>query len=206
MPDEMIMSEYTESGGHLSAEAVAAYLDGTIGDFDRKRVEAHAAECEECRHEIAEVTGALTRVRRTPNWRVWAPAAAAAAVIALLLLNPFWVETGPDSRSRFRGPESIAGREGSVHIRVLAPPDESTVSPADVAFVWHAGGAGASYQLTLTDSEGSVVWTLATTDTAASLPDTIELMHASLYHWYVDGLLEDGRHASSGVHSFTARR
>jgi hypothetical protein len=72
--------------------------------------------------------------------------------------------------------------------------------------VWHAAATGASYQLTLTDAEGSVVWTLATTDTMAMLPDTVTLAHASLYHWYVDGLLEDGRRASSGVHSFTTAR
>lgn len=206
MPDETIMNEPITSEEHLTAEAIAAYLDGTIGDLERKRVEAHAAECEECRREIVEVTGTLRRMRRTPNWRVWAPAAAAAALIAFLVLRPFWIETGQDSTSRFRGPESIAGREGRVDIRVLAPADESTVSPADVAFIWHAGGAEASYQLTLTDAEGGVVWTLATTDTVASLPDTIALVHASLYHWYVDGLLEDGRQASSGVRSFTTRR
>ncbi len=80
------------------------------------------------------------------------------------------------------------------------------MSPTGITFGWHAGGAGASYQLTLTDDEGSVVWTLATTDTVASLPATVELEHASLYHWYVDGLLEDGRHASSGVHSFFTGR
>ncbi len=205
MPEETIMNEYMNSEEHPSAEDVAAYLDGTIGNLDRKRIEAHAAECEECRREITEVTGTLRRMRRTPNWRVWAPAAAAAAVITFLMLRPLWIETGSDSTSRFRGPESIAGREGSVDIRVLAPADESTVSPADVAFIWHAGGSEASYQLTLTDDEGSVIWTLATTDTVASLPDTVALEHASLYHWYVDGLLEDGRHASSGVHSFTAQ-
>jgi hypothetical protein len=80
------------------------------------------------------------------------------------------------------------------------------VNPTGVAFVWHAGGAGASYQLTLTDAEGGVVWNLATTDTVASLPDTVELENAAIYHWYVDGLLEDGRHASSGVHSFITGR
>jgi hypothetical protein len=212
MPAEMIMNGYMKSedenmrnDAHLRAEDVAAYLDATVGNRDRERIETHAADCEECRREIAEVSQVLRRLRRTPTWRTWVPVAAAAAIIALLLVRPLWIETGPDSTPRFRGPES-AGREGTVAIRVLEPRDESTLRSTAIAFVWHAGGAGASYQLTLTDDVGGVVWMLATTDTVALLPDTVSLLPASLYHWYVDGLLEDGRHASSGVHSFTTRR
>ncbi len=75
-----------------------------------------------------------------------------------------------------------------------------------LTFVWGPAGAGASYQLTLTNDEGGVLWELDTTDTIASLPDTIELEPGAVHYWYVDALLEDGSHASSGVHSFTPQR
>jgi len=199
------MDDNTPDLAHLSAEDVAAYLDGTLGTRERERVEAHAAECKECRSELAEVTRQLRGVRRVPRWRVLAPLAAA-AVIALVVAQPFSTPTRPEGTSRFRGPESTADRQGSVSIGVLAPPSNGTVNPAAVTFVWHAGGAGASYQLTVTDDVGGVVWTLATTDTVAALPDTVTLTRGSRYHWYVDGLFEDGRRASSGVHSFTTAR
>lgn len=202
------MKEYLEIEGadHPSPEDVAAYISGAIGDADRERIEAHAADCAVCRREFAEVIGALPAKRRTRDWRVWAPALAAAAVIAVVMAHPFRTAVQPEGTSRFRGSEPTAGRGGGAVIGVLAPPDDGAVNPAAVTFVWHAGGVDASYQLTLTDEEGSVVWTLATTDTVAALPDTITLARGSLYHWYVDGLLEDGRRASTGVHSFTTGR
>jgi hypothetical protein len=136
---------------------------------------------------------------------VFVPAVAAAAVIALLVARPFGPETTPDSASRFREPASLADQEDGVEIQIVAPADDEVVSAASLTFVWHAVGTGASYQLTVTDGEGGVVWTLATIDTVAALPDTVTLARASLYYWYVDGLVEDARHASSGVHSFTTR-
>jgi hypothetical protein len=200
------MNEDRSGEGHPTAEDMAAYLDGRIGESARKRVEAHAAGCAECRREIAEVTAVLAPGRRTPGWRVWASAAAAAAVIALLVVGPFGMESEPDSAARFRGPGSAADRGGPVRIPVASPAHGSAVGPDGLTFVWHAGGSGASYQLTLTNDEGGVVWQLGTTDTVASLPDTIDLEPASTYHWYVDALLEGGRNATSGVRSFTTRR
>jgi len=206
MPDERIMDEHIDEIEHLSAGDVAAYLDGTLEEAERDRVEAHAAECKACRRELTEVARQIRGMRRVPRGLVWAPIAAAAAIIAVLVAQPFGTVTQPERTSRFRGPESTAGRQGGVAIGILAPPSDGTVNPAAVTFVWHAGGAGASYHLTVTNDVGGVVWTLTTTDTVAALPDTVTLARDSRYHWYVDGLFEDGRRASSGVHSFTTAR
>lgn len=202
----MDVKEYMTSQRHLSAEDVAAYVDGAIGGSDRERIEGHAAECEDCRREIADVTVALRSRRRTPSRRVWIPAIGAAVIVGLLLVEPFWHATGPEQGSRFRGRETTAVREDAVELRTIAPQAERVTATGDLVFVWQAGGSGASYQLTLTDGEGTLVWTLATTDTVAPLPDTIELQPASRYHWYVDAMFDDGRNASSEVRSFTVRR
>jgi hypothetical protein len=200
------MSTDSTAGGHPDAEDMAAYLDGRATESARERIEAHAAACPECRREIAEVTAMLWRTREQRRWRVWAPTAtAAAAVAALLIFRPFAVDPGPDRQARFRGPDSGVG-EGFGEIRVASPSEEGALDLDGLMFVWHTGAPGASYQLTVTDEEGGVVWTLATTDTVAPLPDAIELEPASTYYWYVDALLEDGGHATTGVHSFTTRR
>lgn len=194
-------------GGHPDVEDMAAYLDGRVTESDRAGIEAHAAGCPECRREIAELTAMLAGPREQRRWRVWAPtAAAAAAVVALLIFRPLAVGTGPDPAVRFRGANSGAAVEGRLDIRVAAPPDAGVLDPDSPSFVWHSGGPGASYHLTLTDGEGSVVWALETTDTVAPLPDTIYSVPAATYYWYVDALLGDGGHATTGVHSFTTRR
>jgi hypothetical protein len=200
------MNDHRISEGHPNAEDVAAYVDGIIDGRSRERIEAHAADCEECRREIAEVAQVVQREGRTPSWRLWAPAVAAAAVIGLLMVRPFGTETGPDTTARFRGSGSVEEREGIVAIQVIQPRDGAVLGPTAISFIWHASGTEASYQLTLTDDEGEVVWALTTTDTITALPDTTELANSSSYHWYVDGLLEDGRQANSGVHSFTTAR
>jgi anti-sigma factor ChrR (cupin superfamily) len=199
------MNEDIAGVGHPSAEDMAAYLDGRIGEADRERIEAHAAECAECRREIAEVTAMLTETRSARGWRVWAPAAAAAAVVALLVLRPFSVPTESVGAARYRGPASTSARARPADIRTVSPADNAAVGLDGADFVWRSRGPEASYQLTLTDAEGSVIWNVGTTDTVARLPDTIHLAPASTYYWYVDVLLEDGRHATSGVHSFTTR-
>src|SRR5919206_1600037 len=68
---------------HLSADEVAAYVDGALAGDERARIEAHLAVCADCRAEVREVTGlvrSLPEARRSAR-RVWIPAAAAAAVL-----------------------------------------------------------------------------------------------------------------------------
>lgn len=196
------MNEYRPGQEHPDPEDLAAYLDGRVSDRDGERIEAHAAECPECRREIADVTGTLARLGAARRWRVWAPAAAAAAVLAVLLLGAPRIDDGSDGAVRFRGPDPAAE---PAEILISSPPTDGTVGRDGLAFVWRSTGPDASYQLTLTDGEGAVVWEMETTDTVVSLPDTIDLEPGSAYHWYVDALLRSGWSTTSGVHSFTTR-
>lgn len=189
---------------HPDAEDMAAYLDGQVAEADRARFEEHIVSCPECRREIAEVSAFLTRTRRRRGWRVWAPAAVAAAAVAMLVVGPVLVDTGPADGARFRGPDPV-GEAGAVQIDAASPAEDGAVDSHSLTFAWHPGALAASYRLTLTDREGAVLWTHATTDTVAPLPDTITLEPGATYHWFVDALMEDGRNATSGVHSFMTR-
>jgi Predicted transmembrane transcriptional regulator (anti-sigma factor) len=40
---------------HLSAEEVAAYIDGVVSDVERGRIEAHLARCQRCFTELVEL-------------------------------------------------------------------------------------------------------------------------------------------------------
>lgn len=51
------------STDHLSAEAVAAFVDNELGRSARRRAMDHIAQCQECHEEIAAQRGAAERVR-----------------------------------------------------------------------------------------------------------------------------------------------
>ncbi|GAA1173950.1 hypothetical protein [Corynebacterium glaucum] len=51
------------STDHLSAEAVAAFVDNELGHSARRRAMDHIAQCQECHEEIVAQRGAAERVR-----------------------------------------------------------------------------------------------------------------------------------------------
>jgi anti-sigma factor RsiW len=50
------------TGGHPDAETLAAYIDGLLPESVRREVEAHAAECRECREIMTETAAFLREV------------------------------------------------------------------------------------------------------------------------------------------------
>ena len=70
--------------GCVSAEWVAAYADGRLTPEERAAVEAHAADCDDCREALAEVCEAVAESggRTSPNHaRSWIMLATAAVVV-----------------------------------------------------------------------------------------------------------------------------
>lgn len=185
--------------GHLESSEVAAYLDCALPVEKRERVEAHLADCAECRREIIDVSRLRSSTRRRSRWLVFAPAAAAAAIVILLLARSG--EPLPGG-----GPILRDGGSGSRSSVVLVEPAEDRpVRGHPITFIWRSAGAGVSYRLTLTSDRGDVVWSANGSDTTAQLPPAVALQTGSQYHWYVDGLLPDGTSIASSVNQFTLR-
>ena len=185
------------SGNHLESSEVAAYLDRALARADRGRVEAHLADCDECRREVIEVS----RLRHTSasrrRWLFFAPAAAAAAILIIVFARP--ADTpGPGPLLRDGGEEPV------LTVSLVTPTDSATVEGRAVVFTWRSAGSGVSYRVTLTDQRGDVVWSGAASDTTARVPGS-QLREGRPYFWYVDALLPDGRSVTSGVRRFTAR-
>lgn len=61
------------STDHLSAEAVAAFVDNELGRSAHRRAMDHIAQCQECHEEIAAQRRAADRVRGGGNDEVRAP-------------------------------------------------------------------------------------------------------------------------------------
>jgi hypothetical protein len=154
-------------------------------------VEAHLAQCDECRAEVVDVVR-MFRMRRR-SWIV--PTAgvgiAAAAVLVITMMPRGVPPNGPVLRN---GPAGMAA------ITMIAPADSATVPVDSVRLVWHPAGADASYSVTVTDLRGDAVWSAATSDTAITAGAA--LLAGTAYYWYVDALLPDGHTVTTGVRSF----
>ena len=179
---------------HLSVDQIAAFVDSGLAREERAQVEAHLAECDDCRSEVLEVTR-IVRVRRRRRWFFLIPVAAAAAGL-LLVVRPFSPSSG--RRTVERG-----GHSGTpAAVSTIAPLPDAVLTSQRVAFVWHRAGAAASYRLTVTDAVGDVVWTGLSGDTAITIPDQVQLRPGQGYAWYVDVLLPDGSSSTSAVQRF----
>jgi putative zinc finger protein len=179
---------------HLDASLVAAYVDGRAGSADVARIEAHLADCADCRREVIEVRRLLPGGTRRWRWSA-AAALAAAAVLLLVVGRP----GGPHAPT---GSSTRSGHTESLAPAILAPVDGATMPGSTARFVWHSVSGAAAYRLTLTDERGDVVWTTESTDTGAAPPPTIRLSSGRTYYWSVDVLLRDGRSATTGFHGF----
>ncbi len=185
---------------HLTTGEVAAYLEKSLTAPEQERVERHLARCAECRDEVVQVQN-IESVSRRPGKGMYLGigAVAAAAVVAFVLATPFgrqllFTDTESPTRS--------SATEGAVAIGAIAPADGGRVIREGLTLLWHGVSAETSYQITLTNPQGDVVWTARTSDTTAAVPSTIELIADASYYWYVDALLEDGRPATTGIQRF----
>lgn len=183
---------------HLETGEVAAYLDHVLPPGERDRIEAHLADCAECRQEVIEVSRLRrTRARRS-RWMIVGPAVAAAAVAVLVIARPADTPApGPVLRD--------GGERPGLMVALVTPAETAAVEGRSLTFTWRSAGAGVSYRLTLTDERGDVVWSVSLSDTIGRPPGHVRLRPGHRYSWYVDALLPDGRSVTSDVRQFTAR-
>jgi hypothetical protein len=88
------MSEHMQSGAHLDADSLCAFLEGALPEHERQACLAHIAECPECREAAflsqepapQPVPAPLPTPAPAPFWRRWfVPAAVAGAAAAAIL-------------------------------------------------------------------------------------------------------------------------
>ncbi len=190
---------------HLSAEDVAAYLNGAISSEERSAIEVHLATCGRCCDEIVAHTHASEKAG--PAWRrpTIAALAAAAAVAGVLLIGPGQRLLISDREPVFRDAQTPVEAVLRPSIVALAPVNQAAVQRDSVRFAWRPIAPDAFYSLTLTDREGNLAWRASTRDTLLPLSPEVTLQHGVTYYWYVDALLPSGESPSTGVHRFTTR-
>ena len=185
---------------HPSAEELAAYLERKLTREELTRVEAHIAECEDCRQEALAATRILAaRARR--RWFLTGGSLAAAMLVVVWLV-PDWISdfggTGLTEDATVRA----SSDEGVPLVSVVAPTAGAVLGPDERTFQWESLGPDVLYRITLTDQEGVELWTTDTSDVEATLPADVVLEGGSRYFWRVDASLPDGRTATTRTLDF----
>lgn len=188
--------------GHLPDEKLAGYIDGTLVNADRAAVEAHLADCSSCRAEVLAASRAVENApspaRRSRPSLVAAAAVAAALVIAIARREPAPTNDGERTRAQpATTPDSA--------LTVVTPRSGTTVPSVGISFVWRRAPEILEYTIKVQDTDGRVVWSTSTTDTAVRLPDSVSVPAGSVLHWHVDGLRADGRGIGTGRQQVTVR-
>ncbi len=210
--DETLIPEPSGLDEHIATEELASFLNGGMVAAERSRIQAHLAECSECRGELVEITKIESRVASGRRWRTAVPLVAAAGLAAVLLAGPLVRQAGDRTPAEEtvpavpegvrRAPEAAAEREGVRRFPAIQPRDGSELNGRP-SFEWGvAGGEGTVYRLTITDTGGAPLWSEETSETSLLPPPQLQLEPGRTYLWYVDALLADGTAATTGVLQF----
>jgi hypothetical protein len=186
---------------HLSAENMAALVDRRLSVAARRIAEAHLADCHTCREEFVAVQRLVRSSRRLRRSLMIALPLGAAAALAFMWIRFDSVPQVTNPPSTLRG-----APEGMIEIAAVSPLNGTQVRADSVALIWRDVGDGVRYQVNLSTSDGSQVFSEATPDTLLRVRVTDQRLHAGTYFWYVDALLADGRTATTGVQRFEVMR
>lgn len=176
---------------------IAAYIDRGLSGAERDEIEAHLAECAECRRHVLDTDELMQRVRRPKRLVIGSALVAAAAVIIVAV---------PSLRRSDAAQENPLYRDapGSSSLIAYGPTGESRVG--SLRFVWSPAHGAMSYRLTVSRADGATVWTQSGRDTVAALPASVTLRAGDRYFWVSDALLADGGSRSTGLREFIPTR
>lgn len=187
---------------HLDDATVAAYVDGSMSDSDRRLAESHLSLCDDCRAEVVAASAAVSSAPggTAPSWRSWrgiGVVAAAGVMIALAATLPRDAKDSDIVRDA-----SIPEYGARPTVTVVNPSDGMRLS-GERRFVWRSIADGTSYRFTIGDSSAQPIYSITVQDTSAAIPASVQLVSGRQYFWYVDAIRPDGMTASSGLKSFT---
>jgi anti-sigma factor RsiW len=188
------MSPEEQVTDHLQSWEVAGFLDRSLSASEQSRIEAHLADCEECRAEVVEVADLLRTQPRGRRYLSVGLAAAAAAILVVLV----WPH--PENRRT----ELPGHREPPLTTSVaptLVRPHAATTAVTE--FVWTSVPQADRYRLALFDDAGVKVWETQTRDTSVAFPEGIHLRQGSSYFWKVEARTGWDRWVDSDLADFS---
>jgi len=171
-----------------SEDALLSALRGESPEHERLRTLDHALQCAACRRELAllhSVSGLGARagsvLRRGLTWRRVIPLALAASLLLAVGV------AGVSRWQRSGGDVTRAG--GSTTPTLVRPSNGSTVAAGRVRFVWRSVAGALGYTLEVDATDGTVLFTARTADTALTAPLTGTA--TGEYRWSVAARMDD---------------
>jgi anti-sigma factor RsiW len=182
------MTDHVPKGPHLEAGLVSAYVDRRLGVSERADVEAHLAQCIDCRTEVVEVHRLISRHWAWLPWSVVLPLAAAAGLLLMILPNR---EQAPTHRGQTQAPDA------PVTLRPIG-----SVATVDT-LRWSLVVGADRYRFTVFDAAGMVLWEGQTNDSVAAWPGAVRLLPRAEYYWKVEARVGLDHWTSSPLVEFT---
>lgn len=181
---------------HPDDQQIAAYVDGALPPTERAAMQAHLAQCPDCRaavRDVARVVGTFPAPSRSSRW-MWMPIAAAAAATFL------WVVPSIDREPPVEHREEVLATSASPS--PLAPRGEVDTASA---LLWSSVPYATTYRVRLFDDSGTLLLEHETQDTTITLPDSIALIPHDAYFWRVQAQTGFDRWTDSDLIEFVPR-
>jgi hypothetical protein len=167
----MARNDPSDRNACVSPEQMSAVVERTLPEAERLALLDHITSCRSCHREFELLRAlhvAAPKARPARPTRRWMALAASVALVATAAL--VW--------------RAVRGVSQMV---TLVSPAEDVVVSLPVELVWRSvtGGGEARYVVELLDSDGAVVFTETTADTALLLFETTSPLSAGTYTWLV---------------------
>lgn len=183
-------------------DALLAALRGEGREADRLAVLDHALGCPACRPDLALLHSVSTQPASRSQtsawrsgWRGLLPLVAAAVAL-------FAVGTGGVRWWQTRQQDRIARGTGSGLPTLIAPTADGVTS-GPIGFLWHAAPGALTYTIEVAASDGALLFTTATPDTAIRAP--AGAIAPGQHRWWVRVKLDDGSERRSDAQVLRVR-
>jgi hypothetical protein len=185
----------------LTANDIAAFLDGSLTGADLTRVQSLLAVDKSARMEVAEASRLIaTAPRRSSLPARWLAIGgiAAIAAVGLIMVRPGeHLEQSIPRVSERRAPIEMSDR-----IELVSPADGQIIERSSLTLTWRSID-GAAYHVVVSDPAGRMVFKQDTNDTSLVVPlNSLKLTNGVLY-WTVDAQTPDGSSVTSGPRPLT---
>jgi hypothetical protein len=99
---------------------------------------------------------------------------------------------------RSRAPVVDTERGSSAGVSVVGPGPTANLGEP-LRFTWHRVSDATAYGVQLVDADGTAAYSTTTTDTVATLPETVKLSADKDYRWWVEARRATGESIKSAV-------
>lgn len=182
-----------DAPGCPEPEALRDLVTGVLVRDERLALMDHVMACPTCRREY-DLLRSFHEARPPASHMPYRMLALAASLAAVLGATVFLT---------VQRPEPDVTRGGETAVRLVAP--VSTVAASGLELSWQPLSGEVRYTVEVIDSVGATVFSTVTRRSSVVLPDSVRLVPALDYRWWVRAVRDDGSELRSEFQAFRVR-